>query len=347
MNRPQTPADWEKSLQAYHEILGFTLGPGGEPYLKAWCKDRMARYGRRAGQPSMVAAQRLAGDLFDADPIYVSDEMQQLVLQAVEGFDAKEPVGEDDFFLREGFAYLAEPFYSLDINNKRLAWRAASWKLDFMWTGNVDDFIAMSEEELAKEMKNEQGRWQAYVDSGEISYEPIARITLWAHENDPDDFPIDFTLRNAIGLAGTKWGISHMTSLPLNQMNNEYETINEGDVNSAWLTFVRVLNRIMAEKLIMKSRYTASRAQRRWGLRKNLPVKDILVVELRRRTPKGHEDENGEAANYSHRFIVHSHWRRQWYPSMGMHRQKWIGNYVKGPEDKPLVIKERVWNFDR
>src|SRR5262245_62239667 len=124
MNRPHTPADWEKALGAYHEILGFVLGPGGEPYLKAWCKDRTARYGDRAGQPSTVTAQNLKEDLYDGEPIYVTSEMQQLVTQAAESFNPEEPVGEDDFFLREGFAYLAEPFYSLDYNGKRLAWRA-------------------------------------------------------------------------------------------------------------------------------------------------------------------------------------------------------------------------------
>src|SRR4029077_257151 len=184
MNRPQTPADWERSLGAYHETLGFILGPGGEDYLKAWVKDRAARYGIRAGQPSAVTAQNLAGDLFDAEPIYVSGEMQELVLQAAESFNPKESVGEDDFFLREGFAYLAEPFYSLDINNKRLAWRAASWKLDYMWTGNVDEFVTMGSDEIDKLIQSGDKRWQAAVDSGDIAYEPIARITLWAHEDD-------------------------------------------------------------------------------------------------------------------------------------------------------------------
>jgi len=41
-------------------------------------------------------------------------------------------------------------------------------------------------------------------------------------------------------------------------------------------------------------------------------------------------------------------WRNQWYPSLSQHRQKWISPYVKGPEDKPLVVRpRRVYQWTR
>jgi hypothetical protein len=73
-----------------------------------------------------------------------------------------------------------------------------------------------------------------------------------------------------------------------------------------------------------------------------------VIVRLRREAgdePPG--EENGEA-NYSHRFIVSGHWRNQWYPSEKLHRQIWISPYVKGPEDKPLIVRpRRVFQWQR
>ena len=49
---------------------------------------------------------------------------------------------------------------------------------------------------------------------------------------------------------------------------------------------------------------------------------------------------------YDHRFIVSGHWREQpCGPNHGERRRQWIAPYVKGPRDKPLVLKDtvRVW----
>jgi hypothetical protein len=39
---------------------------------------------------------------------------------------------------------------------------------------------------------------------------------------------------------------------------------------------------------------------------------------------------------------VSRHWRRQWYASEQVHRAKLIEPYVKGPSNKPLVVRETV-----
>jgi len=41
-------------------------------------------------------------------------------------------------------------------------------------------------------------------------------------------------------------------------------------------------------------------------------------------------------------------WHDQWYPSEQIHRQIWISPYVKGPEDKPLIVRpRRVYQWER
>jgi hypothetical protein len=60
------------------------------------------------------------------------------------------------------------------------------------------------------------------------------------------------------------------------------------------------------------------------------------VIRLRR--PKA-KPEGERTVDWSHRWLVRGFWRNQWFPSLGIHRQLWISDYIKGPEDKPLRIK--------
>jgi hypothetical protein len=67
----------------------------------------------------------------------------------------------------------------------------------------------------------------------------------------------------------------------------------------------------------------------------------LKVVHLRR--VERHASESGDAdakhVDWSHRWIVDPHRRNQWYPSLKKHQMKWIAAYVKGPQNKPLVVK--------
>lgn len=47
--------------------------------------------------------------------------------------------------------------------------------------------------------------------------------------------------------------------------------------------------------------------------------------------------------SYSHRFLVRGHWRDQACgPKRSMRKPTWVVPYIKGPEDKPLVVKDKV-----
>ena len=50
---------------------------------------------------------------------------------------------------------------------------------------------------------------------------------------------------------------------------------------------------------------------------------------------------------YSHRWQVSGHYRNQYYPSTGEYKRIMIKPYVKGPKDKPLIVKERVYKVTR
>lgn len=68
--------------------------------------------------------------------------------------------------------------------------------------------------------------------------------------------------------------------------------------------------------------------------RKGGPTRDVRVVTLRKRRARSKGES--EAVEWSHRWVVQMHKRRQWYPSKQHHKVIFVGPFVKGPEGKPL-----------
>lgn len=64
------------------------------------------------------------------------------------------------------------------------------------------------------------------------------------------------------------------------------------------------------------------------------PTRDVRVVTLRKRRARSKGES--EAVEWSHRWVVQMHKRRQWYPSTQEHKVIFVGPFVKGPEGKPL-----------
>jgi hypothetical protein len=71
------------------------------------------------------------------------------------------------------------------------------------------------------------------------------------------------------------------------------------------------------------------------------PTNGVKVVYLRKREYADTPVQDGDAAGveWSHRWIVDAHWHR-YHTKDGMIR-KWLLPYQKGPEDKPLVVKDK------
>lgn len=305
-----------------------------------WLRDRFGRYGRQATEPSRFAFAHMVEDTVSAETVWVSHEMMDLTQHAMEGFDRAEPLTIDDCFIPHGFMLLPEPFYSQDINGKRLATRAFLWRL-------VDPGVV-----VMTETDDEIGYTFDLRETGTGKTWPVLRVTTLSHIDDRDGYSDDDGMEELMQYMAEMrwwWGIIHTTAIPLPLASSLNEVRGEGDQQAAWLTFWRVAQKLMAERIITSERRTAGRAARREAQRLGYDFGAPRVIELRR--PRGHEaDPEGERlrdVNWTHRWIVRGHWRQQWYPSIKGHRQKWIGAYEKGPEDLPLVIRERVWNWDR
>lgn len=70
------------------------------------------------------------------------------------------------------------------------------------------------------------------------------------------------------------------------------------------------------------------------------------LIDLRR--PPHSSSRTGESAHssrYSHRWPVRMHKVSQWYPSLGRHKIRWRGPFIKGPADAPLRVGERAYHL--
>lgn len=114
--------------------------------------------------------------------------------------------------------------------------------------------------------------------------------------------------------------------------------------------FVAALWRFVHEPYVEHRSILPSKHARRRAARSDVDPDRLRVVRLRKaehKPARSPGEGEGEGQEWSHRWIVHGHWRNQWYPSIQEHRPKWIPPYVKGPEGKPLIVKDVAYLVDR
>jgi hypothetical protein len=73
------------------------------------------------------------------------------------------------------------------------------------------------------------------------------------------------------------------------------------------------------------------------------------VVTLRREQHEKNDDADHRHVDWSHRWINSGYWRTMpahWLPDQA-NRLQWVPAHVKGPADKPLVIKKTVHKLVR
>lgn len=91
------------------------------------------------------------------------------------------------------------------------------------------------------------------------------------------------------------------------------------------------------QRLVVVRRETIDRAARRRLERTHPEHQPIVrVVELRARDAVTRTAGEPQAVDWSCRWLVRGHWRRQYFPLAEANRPIWVGPHLKGPDDKPL-----------
>lgn len=99
---------------------------------------------------------------------------------------------------------------------------------------------------------------------------------------------------------------------------------------------------LLESRIAVDRRTRGNRAESRRAERAGVPT-DVRVIELRHPLDRHRDDDDGGYVEWSHRWIVSGHWRNQACGEGHTERRlTWVAPHVKGPEDKPLVIRPTV-----
>lgn len=230
------------------------------------------------------------------------------------------PLYESDLPTTGGVVVFEEPIVVPDVHGKSLAVKALTWFHAAAYRG-------VGHHGFGVELPNPTRR-------GIIS-------TLWTVPSDPRDHLHDEWLE----LRETwRSKVGHVPQyLPMFGSTWDYDDVPHLELNRLLLAFFRFVR----EPFVDHRAIAPGRPTRRRANRAGLPSTDgVHVVQLRRRatTPTTPSDESVE---WSHRWLVRGHWRMQPYPSEGRVAPKWIASYIKGPDDKPLVVRDKVFEVRR
>lgn len=262
-----------------------------------------------------------------ASPFFVSAEMGEVIEAAAEGFKP-EPLFATDVMAHTGFVWYERPFLIPDRFDEEIQLRGWSWcRMETRPTMIVSAEEALVEDGTTIRLTGDATERESFSDG--------LGITLYADWTGPGA-PMGFAPMHV-----TPWWFG------MGFEGNEVDLSGKATGAAWWWRIAQVTLRLMQQRIAVTHAESAARPRRREAQRIGWTDREVQVVRLRRERGESTEP-TGDEAGYSHRFIVGGHWRNQWYPSGQVHRQIWISPYVKGPDDKPLVVKpRRAYTFDR
>lgn len=297
-----------------------------------------------ASQPMLLAG---------ATPYFVSNEMCQVVEAASETF-VPEQFLPSDLMTPTGFLYLEQPLTIIDKHDKEIEVAAFSWAPILSRPKGEE---ALDGEVHGEFVRDEQGRvlFGEYAAEDDAALMRMLRerastgghtdgvcLTLYATVKD-EIWPERISKPPLVPMHLTPWWFA----MSPDDAGVRFDASDKPTAAERWWRIVQTTLRLMQQHISLRQSTRVTRPQRREATRSGWDTDEVVVVRLRREATPQHEAHEAEAANYSHRFIVGGHWRNQFYPASNVHRQIWISPYVKGPEDKPLVVKPRravVWS---
>lgn len=311
---------WHDALDSQARAFAMYDGPRGRRYARGWAEawgeggDRVhSATGKPVSEGGLdvyrTAMMLLPDAILAADTVYVEDEMLMLARGAAQTF-LTETLHESDLPVPNGYLYLPEPEDVYDRHDKRVTARV------YIWMSSPGGVV----------------------------------VYLMHRLGDRDDYTDDAVerrLRLEAGLGREDLMIVHVFPIGFGQQLPTFESEGMHGTAAEALRTLVVLWRLMQQTIATTTRERPARAVRR---RMPPPLMENLITVIRLRRPHKDRDRDQEvrSVDWHQRWIVSGHWRWQPYPTLGVTKQIWISPYVKGPEDRPLVIrKARVLNLAR
>lgn len=350
------------ALDTQLSILNFYKSREGQLTMVGFIADMVEKdrlYVRPQDDPNEYAAmtglriaQETATELGHAATYYITPEMMALNLHAGESVP-NSPFTEDEPPTPSGFVLLPEPLVTRDVHGKRMATRAFAW-----WKTIV----------------------RMRVDTSDVPeiHTPTLMYALFANKNDYEysDYDYDlFTNHKEHWLAFPTWSMIHWQFITFDGSWAETELggvrvqvkPKEHDADDipgqqmfSWMAFLKSFFQLVKQEVAVLQPQALDRSH--WRRLKGTGIMpeygDLRIVTLRRLRPHNdHEEGLGNEVEWSHRWIVSGHWANAYHPSCDKcqtlghacktHPAVYKQPYEKGPENKPLIIKDRVFIWKR
>ena len=334
---PYVPFIMESPVQALDLHLSHWAFTGSAAHRTATETFLYSYYGSEKGDPPEAAVTQFVRQesdwLHSAITNYVDPDVSYLVEQMGLAMppDMLRPT---DLPMREGFVVFGKTWDYLNFHMNtyigKIPIRAIAWK--------VTDFVGQPVKTAFEPQTFLPGVYlMLYTDKGWLNH--IRTMPT------PDDYTGPLILSDLWGWTFDTWWEDIDHDDPDAIPDQHHASMHVGEMRRKLLA----LWRFMADEIVRTRRTRMPRpALRRWSRTgKDIPEDgSIVTVHLRRIKPVHRESEGEEtdAPEWSHRWWVRGHYR--FNPKTGQ-KDIWIRPYVKGPDDKPIVVKEKLISVDR
>lgn len=343
--------DWKTALTLKAEQIRWVESKEGEAYTANFFRSIMgerdvrpamtpfsAMMGNQIGDYTGVLAQglRLERSRLRSSPTYwLSPDMFEVVLHASNTMPP-EPLHREDVPTPSGFVVFAKNLHFTDGNGDRIGVAAASWG-PMVHLGREAKGLA-----LYTAMDDLEDDWVAtYRQNDGV---PLVdgrvgtiRAGLVMCHYTPWIFEQDYLSREAYS---GPWGDERQED-----SNYDYERAVQGTVQV--LRFLKAFWTISQQPYIAQWQTgTPNRAERRRMERLQLPsTLTLITLRAKYQKPKDGDDHEPQKVEWSHRWVVGAHWATR--HTRNGPKKVYIMPFIKGPEDKPLVVKEKMYRVIR
>lgn len=329
--------------QALYDVLST---PAYRSYLQNFCQDVVDKnagpivFNKDRGVSGDVMADHQRQVLKMAEAFQVTEEMVAVTWAAADGLDDLDRFAHDLWPTEHGFCWFDGGVDMQDVWGKSMPFHAMTWERRRSESTGTPGFFCCfytlfgdSRDQLWADL-DEAGRLRLLADLGRLQ---IVHTAFFADER-------------RVGPAT----VNYVEQYPdYQQYAPAGATMSKQVFNNT--RFMLALLMLLGQTITSTQRHDLRPANPKRARRMKVPGA-VTVITLRHAKHIAHHDQES-SVEWSHRWVVRGHWRSQHcgphHPGAqevapGQYRTRiWIAPFVKGPEDRPLVVRSKVNRLSR
>lgn len=308
--------------------------------------DPVESWSRGIGTPQAVVERWQAATTI-AETFYVDPHMRDVVTAAAVSLP-EEPLLPEDMPSSHGFVLVPGGVGQVDGFGRLIVINAVLW----MTSGGVVEVLMLTDKYDLNDYYNAEAQQEGSVVAAELPrFMPSSLISVRLNHALPKKQTFAATLPPGIHVEQREHPDGNFR---LHLLREDGSPAHEDDVPdldfgfhpdpvTRWLV---AMWRLMQQSIAVVDQEEPSRQVRRQLQRRNQEARRVSVIALRRKT---YPVEGGREVEWTHRWIRRGHWRQQPYKENGewVKRALWIHPTICGPEDKPLLMRDRVYSLKR